>query len=68
MLLSPCVALLPGVCFPHSTLHQVCAAPDQLLSAVQAFDANQLQPFPAKGACSIAAAIDDFMGRNIKAA
>jgi hypothetical protein len=46
---------------------QVCATPDELLAAVKAFDASQLQPFPPKDACSITDAIDDFMGRPSKA-
>ena len=47
---------------------QVCAAPDQLLSAVRSFDASTLQPFPARDGCSIADAIDDFMDRPCKTA
>jgi hypothetical protein len=42
----------------------VCAAPDELLAAVQRFDAAQLLPFPAKDGCGIVAAIDAFMGRR----
>jgi hypothetical protein len=47
---------------------QVCAEPQQLVRAVQQFDASQLQPLPAGDAGSIAAAINDFMGRAIKTA
>jgi hypothetical protein len=43
---------------------QVCAAPDQLLSAVASLDTSQLKPFPAKDACGIIDKIDDFMGRH----
>ena len=43
---------------------QVCAAPNELLAAVQRFDAAPLLPLPAKGCCGIAAAIDAFMGRT----
>eukprot|EP00878_Enallax_costatus_P004757 GHUV01005007.1.p1 GENE.GHUV01005007.1~~GHUV01005007.1.p1 ORF type:complete len:184 (+),score=62.05 GHUV01005007.1:120-671(+) len=42
----------------------VCAAPEQLLSAVQELDIAQLKPFPAKSACGIVDSIDDFMGRH----
>jgi hypothetical protein len=49
-------------------LVQVCATPDQLLSALQSFDASQLQPFPAKDPASITDAIDEFMRRPRKAA
>lgn len=52
----------------HPLSAQVCATPDQLLTAIQNFDATQLEPFPAKEACSIADAIDDFMGRHSHAA
>lgn len=51
--------------WPPLVAVQVCAAPDQLLAAVQGFDASRLQPLPGKDAAgpSIADAIDDFMGR-----
>jgi hypothetical protein len=43
---------------------QVCAAPDQLLSAVNSLDTSKLKPFPAKDACGIIDKMDDFMGRH----
>ncbi|KAF6251648.1 glycosyl transferase [Scenedesmus sp. NREL 46B-D3] len=42
----------------------VCAAPDQLLTAVSNLDTAKLKPFPAKDACGIIDKMDDFMGRH----
>ncbi|WIA10315.1 hypothetical protein OEZ86_000456 [Tetradesmus obliquus] len=42
----------------------VCAAPDELLSAVTSLDTSELKPFPAKNACGIIDKVDDFMGRH----
>lgn len=46
------------------TMLQVCAAPDQLLSAVQQLDSSARRPFPVKNTCGIVDSIDDFMGRH----
>jgi hypothetical protein len=51
------------MCVLHVFL-QVCAAPDQLLSAVSSLDTSKLRPFPAKDACGIIDKMDDFMGRR----